>query len=304
MSSRLVEQRVGNILLMGYSVAGEETVVAAPEFNVCFDVGKAPREMVTLDYVLLSHGHMDHAAGLAYYFSQRNFLGIAPGTALVPVALVEPLRDLMATWARIEGHPSPAEIVGMTPGDEHPIRRGLMVRSFAPHHGPNALGFTLIEVKHKLLPELLGKSQREIIALKRAGKTIERRVEVPLLTYCGDTALGPFLDLPMVKTSKVLLIECTFFEPDHLHRARAGYHLHLRDLADIVPRLENESIVLTHLSRRTGIAQAKRALKGLLTPADCRRICFLMDRRRSSSQTGASAPAGEASGDPEPKSAR
>jgi ribonuclease Z len=300
MPTKLVQQRVGDILLEGYTVAGEETVIAAPELNVCFDVGRAPREMVTLDHVLLSHGHMDHAAGLAYYFSQRNFIGVAPGTALVPRGLVEPIRDLMASWARIEGHPSPAQVVGMTPGQEHPIRRGLIVRAFAPNHGVDALGFTVIEVKHKLLPELLGKSQRQIIALKREGKPIERKVEVPLLTYCGDTGPGAFLDLPMVKTSKILLLECTFFEPDHLRRARAGGHLHISDLPEIVPRLENEHIVLTHLSRRTGILQAKQALKAMLRPVDTARIRFFMDRRRAPRRASSEASTPRAAGGPKP----
>ena len=167
----------------------------------------------------------------------------------------------------------------MAPGDSHPIRRGLEAKTFELNHGPNALGFSLVEVKHKLLPELLGKSQREIVALKQKGQTIEQRVEVPLVTYCGDTAEGDFLDLPMVRDSKVLLLECTFFEPGHLRRARAGYHLHVTDLARIVPGLQNEYIVLTHLSRRTAIGQAKRALLELLAPKDLQRIRFLMDRR-------------------------
>jgi ribonuclease Z len=32
---------VGSFHLIGYSVAGEETVIQAPELNVCFDIGRA-----------------------------------------------------------------------------------------------------------------------------------------------------------------------------------------------------------------------------------------------------------------------
>ena len=39
--SRLVEKKIGDICLVGFSLAGEETVIAAPEYNVCFDVGRA-----------------------------------------------------------------------------------------------------------------------------------------------------------------------------------------------------------------------------------------------------------------------
>ena len=61
--------------LAGYSVAGEESVIVAGELDVVFDIGRCPREAMRVNHVLLSHGHMDHAAGIAYYFSQRDFQG-------------------------------------------------------------------------------------------------------------------------------------------------------------------------------------------------------------------------------------
>ena len=53
--------------ILGYSVAGEETAVQIPELNVVFDIGKCPRPVLTSDFCLLTHGHMDHSGGLAYY---------------------------------------------------------------------------------------------------------------------------------------------------------------------------------------------------------------------------------------------
>ena len=56
MSGRLVEHRLGGIQIIGYSVAGEETVIAAPELNVCFDVGKAPSEILSVDSMQIYRG--------------------------------------------------------------------------------------------------------------------------------------------------------------------------------------------------------------------------------------------------------
>lgn len=67
----------GDFTLQGYSVAGEESVVCVPELDVVFDIGRAPRECLSINHVLLTHGHMDHSAGIGYYFSQRDFQGIA-----------------------------------------------------------------------------------------------------------------------------------------------------------------------------------------------------------------------------------
>ncbi len=280
MGRRLIEHRLEDIRLLGYSVAGEETVIAVPELNVCFDVGKAPAEMIAVDHVLLSHGHMDHAAGLAYYFSQRCFVGNAPGCAIVPKPLVRPIKQLMNVWGEIEGHVTPTRVVGLDPGDEFEIRRGLIARSFAINHGVPSLGFCVIDVRRKLKPEFDGKTGPELVALKKKGVEIEYTVEIPLIAFCGDTAEGTWMEQEMVRNARVLLLECTFFEADHVRRARAGYHMHVRDVARIVDKLDNQHIVLTHVTRRTAIREAKRTLAGLVRKETNSRITFLMDRPR------------------------
>src|SRR5215218_3553947 len=54
------------LTLIGYSVAGEETVVQVPELNVCFDIGRSPYFALTSNIICITHGHMDHLAGVAY----------------------------------------------------------------------------------------------------------------------------------------------------------------------------------------------------------------------------------------------
>jgi len=267
--------------IVGYSVAGEESVICVPELDVVFDIGRAPRECLAINHVLLSHGHMDHAAGIGYYFSQRDFQGISGGVALVPAPLVGPLRDLMAAWARVEGHPSPHRFVGMAAGDDYEIRRNLLARAFATRHVGATLGFTVIDVRHKLKSEYLGLDSPAIVSLKREGKAITDRVEIPLVTYLGDTARSNYSDLPHVRDSQVLLIECTFFDDEHIRRAKLGKHLHVRDLPEVLEGMNNETIVLTHLTRRTYISEARKILRKTLAKDILDRIVFLMRRKHT-----------------------
>lgn len=102
-SHNLAQVKIDELEIIGYSIAGEETVVAIPQLDVCFDVGKAPDQIISINHVLLSHGHMDHAAGFAYYLSQRNFCGLPAGTILAPWDLLAPMREIIDAWGWLDG---------------------------------------------------------------------------------------------------------------------------------------------------------------------------------------------------------
>lgn len=275
---RLSQIEMGEFSLAGYSVAGEESIIIAPELDCCFDIGKCPREGLTVNHVLLTHGHADHMAGITYYFAQRDFQGNMGGTALVPENLVEPLEGLMAAWGRVEGHVPPHRFVGMKAGDDFEIRRGLVVRAFATRHVPGSLGFSVIDVRNKLKDEFIGLTGPEIVELKKKGVEITHRVEVPLVAYLGDTARANYSDLPCVANARALLIECTFFDPEHVDRARAGKHIHIHDLPALLSGMKNERIIITHVTRRTNMAEARKLLRKALPEETLNRISFLMSR--------------------------
>lgn len=283
----------GNTRILGFSLAGEETWIVLPELNIGFDLGRAPREVLATDHIFLTHGHMDHAAGVAYYFAQRWFVDNKPGNLYVAEALRDPILRLLKIWAEIDGLEAPATIHIIKPGEDIPVRRDLIVRPFEVNHssarnrGPRAVpayGFAAIEVRQKLKDEFHGLSGPQIVDLKEKNVEITRRVEMPLVTFCGDTGPGEFFELDYVKNAAILLLECTFMVEEDLKRARAGAHMHLSDLRRVLPRLNNERILLTHLSRRTALSDARLALRDAFG-SDCEpRVSFLMDHRRRGSK--------------------
>ena len=106
-----------------------------------------------------------------------------------------------------------------------------------------------------------------------SGKTGNR-----LLTFTGDTAVGAFLDHDFVRQSRAILIECTFFERDHIVRARAGRHIHVEDLPKLLAAIPDCQVILTHVTRRTDLRLAKRILKQTIGEEEAKRVSFLMDR--------------------------
>jgi len=269
--------RFGAFHVVGYSVAGEETVIQIPEMNVCFDIGRAPFFSLTSDFVCITHSHMDHIAGLGYYLSQRCFQGMKAGTAFIPRELERPVDALLRCWRDVERQGTPFNLVPMMHDQLFEIRRDFGIRAVATHHGGASLAYALISIREKLKPEYMGKSGPELAQMKTDGVEIQYRIEVPTVAFLGDTTAGPVFDHPDVQNAQVLITECTFFDADHKTKAKAGKHLHVDHLIEQLPKLKNEFIVLTHVSRRTGIRRARGILRRKIGDEAMKRILFLMD---------------------------
>lgn len=278
-SHNLARVEIDDVQIIGYSVAGEETVVALPQLDVCFDVGKAPDQIISVNHVLLTHGHMDHSAGFAYYLSQRKFSGLPAGTILVPANLIKPMREIIDAWGQLDGNKIPVKLVGVRPGDEHPIKPNLFARVFPTKHSPGSVGFAVIEKRKKLKAEYHGLTGPQLVELKKQGVQIDQPLEVPIVSYLGDTQYVDFAQLEYVARSKILIAECTFYEDEHAGRAAAGRHMHIDELARLLGSMQNEHIIITHTTQRTPMHEVRKMLKAAL-PADIyERVIILMDRR-------------------------
>ena len=277
-SHYLAKIKINDQEILGYSVAGEETVVGLPQLDVCFDIGKAPDQLISINHVLLTHGHMDHAAGIAYYLSHRKFNGMSAGTVLTPPNTVRPIQQILDAWGRLDGNQIPVKLVGVRPGDEFPIKPNLIARAFPTKHTRESIGFSIIETRKKLKKEYQGLKGPQIVELKKQGVEIENPVEIPLVSYLGDTSYADYSQLKHVSQSKILIAECTFFEEEHIERADAGKHMHIDEFGPLLERMENETILITHLTHRTNILEAREMLQKRLPEEVFRKVILLMDR--------------------------
>ncbi len=265
--------------VQGTSVAGEATTIMIPELDVCFDMGAPLRCALASKYVALTHGHMDHIGGLAYYASQRQFQGMGEGTIVCDKRIAGDVHNMMRGFNDLERQKTPYKLIELDDGEELEVKNNIFLRGFATEHTAPSFGWVLVEKRSKLKPELVGLPQEKLRELKDRGEEITMTLEVPLIANTGDTLPGPHLVRDDIRRAQIVLSECTFFEPEHKSRAKIGMHLHLDDIVEWMGVLECEAMILTHISRRTHMSYVRKRLGEVLKKEDLGRTHVLMDHR-------------------------
>jgi len=263
--------------VFGTSIAGESTCIGIPELDICFDLGICPRAMLAMKHVAISHGHMDHIGGLAYYCSQRWFQGMGEGAIICDARIAPAIEKMLAGYVDLERQTTPYKLIAMKPGDEFMIKNSIFIRPVEVEHTVPTFGYAIIEKRSKLKEEYNGLPQEKLKELRDRGEEITRIIEVPLVSYLGDTAPGPWLVREEVRRAQIAICECTFTEPEHADRAKVGMHMHAEAIAEWLRVLESQNLVLTHLSRRTNLGFARERLTKLAGPQLMKKVEFLMD---------------------------
>jgi len=270
-----VSIEAAGIPIDGVSIAGHESFYKLPSFRTLLEFGRAPEDTVGYANVCVSHGHLDHMAGLAHHASRRKLAGLSPARVFVPAGAAPDVSAWIAACERLEHIRYETEVVAAEPGDRFALRNDLELSVFPGCHRVPTVGYLFSEVKHKLLDELAGRTGEEIAALRRQGATVTRREEIPLFAYPGDCGHEIFEAAPQILRAKVLLLECSFVLPEDVARAREYAHIHLEDILARADRFQNEALVLTHFSQRYRPEEIREALRRIPEPLASRVIAFL-----------------------------
>ena len=253
--------RTPHFLLEGRSRAGHETFFRIRELGVALDIGRGPDLVISMDHVFITHAHLDHAAGIAFYAAQRRLQRLDGGTIYVPAEAADDVRELLRIQEKLTGGDFEIEVRGLAAGDEVRFGRTHLVRAYAAAHRVAARAYELVEVRHRLREEFAGLGREEIAKLHRDGVRIDEPYSSPVLFYTGDTDRALLERCDAMYKAEVLLIECSFVADGHQERAEKYRHIHIDDIARFADRYENELIVLTHFSRRYSSEEIRRAVR-------------------------------------------
>lgn len=244
------------------SVAGLETCIHVPKYDLLFDIGRCPEWAVPVRNVLVSHGHTDHAGGLHFHTSHRTLQGMKPPQYFVPPEI----GDLTVNALHVQnvlggGVHDEAVVVCLAPGDTLDLNQSTFVQSFKTDHRVPAQGYIVLSRKNKVKAEYVGLKGSEYAKLRAQGVVFQEEVATPEVVYSGDTRIEGLLSDPIIGQARLLVTECSFID-GVIDLAREWGHIHLDEIVHALRegKLQNEQILLTHFSNRYKRDDILRAL--------------------------------------------
>ena len=267
------------LLLRGISLSGIRTAIALPDFSFSFDVAQGYPFLLNLKNFFISHGHLDHAAGIPYIISQKAMNRQETPNFYMPPSLIEPMDEIMKLWQKIENHEYSYNFVPVRADQDIPIKPNYFMRPFSTIHRIESFGYTLFHRHKRLAAEFQGLSQEQIIEIKKQGQELHDIQEIPLVSFTGDTQIEFLESRPWVKKSKILIMEATYLDDKKsVEHARSWGHTHLDEIIPHLDSIESEKIVLIHVSSRYSTDESLRILSTRISSRDKDRVVLFPGR--------------------------
>jgi ribonuclease Z len=268
-----------DLSIQGLSLSGIRTALVIPELAIGFDVAQGLPFSMNAKKYFITHAHLDHAAGIPYIISQKSMHHAPTPEFYLPEAAIEPLREIMRLWAKLEGHVYRFEFLPTTPESEIDLNPKYAVRPFPTVHRVPSFGYSLILRNKKLKSEFSHLKGPEIQKLKNQGTVVDELIETPMLSFTGDTQID-FLDRSEAAAkSKYLFMECTYLDSKKsVEHARTWGHTHLDELLPRLKDIQSEKIYLIHSSSRYSTREALEILRQRLPSSEQDRVSLFLGR--------------------------
>jgi ribonuclease Z len=210
--------------LLIYSKALYSTWIYYSPDRILFDAGEGASSILgnksfAIKRIFLSHGHADHISGLMGLINIRNS---GMGDTEKELLIYYPkgsffISELITYFDRTNRYLNyHLEWIPLTPGTRIPLLDGQIPRyieTFPTVHVNNepSLGYTIVENRTRLHPDLAGLTQREITQLVRqqGRESVTATYSQRLFTYGGDSVP---IKVSHIEGTEVLCHDATFLD--------------------------------------------------------------------------------------------
>ncbi len=260
--------KAGTYTIRGLSLGGVYTSVHVPEMDLLFDCGVALRSAAAVGTLCLSHAHADHVGALTTLLGIRGLQSVKkPLRVIMPAEIVETLLTALRAMTELQRWPLEIEAIGVSAGDEVPLRGDLWLRALPTFHPVPALAYQVVRRVQRLKAEHAGMLGAEIAGRRKLGEDLFDTVEHHELAYVTDTLIQAVERTPALLATKVLVMEATFLDGRKtIGAARAGCHIHLDEVIERATAFTTPNLVLMHVSQLYQPAEVGPILDARLPP--------------------------------------
>jgi ribonuclease Z len=240
------------MLMKGYSKALYSSWYYYAPDRVLFDCGEGAslylrQEIFAVEKIFISHGHIDHMAGLLTFICLRQS---TKGDNDKPLTIYYPEGDrsmgiIRKTIQEMLGRhvKYKLEWVTVNPGMTIELKKGRYMEIFkADHQIENPLTFVVTESRKKLKVDLQGRPGKELAQMSDEEKYDYSPAK--LFAFSGDSMpLHP----DVYRNVNTLLHECTFLDPAD---RKYPVHSNVQEVFDLARDASVKRLLLTHISPR------------------------------------------------------
>ncbi len=251
--------------LSGYSRAAENTGFYCKELEMAFDAGIQTNEVPS--FICLTHLHNDHMCALNKMLiaNPKNPIIFIPDNDKFEELLVTTLKYIYLASKFM--HPDspqgkdpnrkyPYRIVRLNVGQSYMFKQtnggSYFIEGLPATHGVGAISFGLYEMRRRCKPQYQNLHKSEYAKLKADKIDFTEMYKYYIMCYMSDTSISALTNLnsQLIFQYPIIVIECTFLEPEDLSQAKKKSHIHWNHIHPHISARPDIKFILIHFSKK------------------------------------------------------